>query len=95
MAGDSPSDPAIYEFYQDMPGMYHDRAAGFAFADGHAVVQRWFDYRTTPPLVPVNTAKGAVNGPAANGLYTPRDVDVRWLQLHTVLAVPNLPYVRQ
>ena len=95
MAGDSPSNPAIYEFYQDMPGMYHDRAAGFAFADGHALIQRWLDYRTTPPLVPVNRARDAVNGPAANGLYVPRDVDVRWLQLHTTLAVPNLPYVRE
>jgi prepilin-type N-terminal cleavage/methylation domain-containing protein/prepilin-type processing-associated H-X9-DG protein len=95
MAGDSPSNPALYEFYQDMPGMYHDRAAGFAFADGHAIIQRWLDYRTTPPYVPVNTAKDAVNGPAANGLAVPRDVDVRWLQLHTVLAVPNLPYVRE
>jgi prepilin-type processing-associated H-X9-DG protein len=26
--------PVLYEFSEDMPGMYHNRSAGFAFADG-------------------------------------------------------------
>jgi prepilin-type N-terminal cleavage/methylation domain-containing protein/prepilin-type processing-associated H-X9-DG protein len=86
MAGDTPSEPALYEFNEDMPGMYHNRAAGFAFADGHALIQRWQDFRTTPPLTQPSTAVGAITGPAANGLFVPRDVDVRWLQLHTVRA---------
>jgi prepilin-type N-terminal cleavage/methylation domain-containing protein/prepilin-type processing-associated H-X9-DG protein len=84
MAGDDPSDPALYAFNEDMPGMYHDRSAGFAFADGHASIQHWLDPRTTPPLDPPTTGSGAIGGPAANGLAVPRDVDVRWLQLHTV-----------
>jgi len=89
MAGDSPSEPALYEFQQDMPGMYHNRSAGFAFADGHADIQHWLDPRTTPPLVTPSTGVDAVNGPAASGLPVPRDGDVRWLQLHTVC--PTLP----
>jgi prepilin-type N-terminal cleavage/methylation domain-containing protein/prepilin-type processing-associated H-X9-DG protein len=84
MAGDAPSDPSLYEFNQDMPGMYHDRSAGFAFADGHSTIQHWLDPRTTPPLLKPNTAPGAINGPAANPLRVGGDVDVRWLQLHTV-----------
>jgi prepilin-type N-terminal cleavage/methylation domain-containing protein/prepilin-type processing-associated H-X9-DG protein len=87
MAGDSPSNPGLYEFYQDMPGMYHDRSAGFAFADGHSTIQHWQDARTTPPLMQTeNTGDNAVNGPAATPLFVPRDVDVTWLQLHTVKA---------
>ena len=35
MAGDSPLAPGSFAFDEDMPGMYHVRSAGFAFADGH------------------------------------------------------------
>jgi prepilin-type N-terminal cleavage/methylation domain-containing protein/prepilin-type processing-associated H-X9-DG protein len=88
MAGDTPSEPSLYEFFEDMPGMCHNRSAGFAFADGHAIIQHWLDYRTTPPLAPPNpTATSGGNGPADNGLFVPRDADVRWLQLHTVRAI--------
>ena len=91
MAGDLPSDPGLYEFYEDMPGMYHDRSAGFAFADGHATIQHWQDPRTTPPLSSaLNTDEGKENGPAyPSPLYVPRDVDVQWIQLHSVKAIPQ------
>jgi prepilin-type N-terminal cleavage/methylation domain-containing protein/prepilin-type processing-associated H-X9-DG protein len=39
-----------YEFYQDIPGCYHNRAAGFSFADGHSEEHRWRDGRTMPPM---------------------------------------------
>jgi prepilin-type N-terminal cleavage/methylation domain-containing protein/prepilin-type processing-associated H-X9-DG protein len=84
MAGDVPSNPAFYEFNEDMPGMYHDRSAGFAFADGHSTIQHWLDPRTTPPLTQPDTTAGTINGPAAHGLHVSGDVDVRWLQLHSV-----------
>jgi prepilin-type N-terminal cleavage/methylation domain-containing protein/prepilin-type processing-associated H-X9-DG protein len=84
MSGDDPNIPAQYEFSEDMPGMYHDLSAGFAFADGHASIQHWLDRRTTPPLDPSTTTDG---GPAVPNLQVPRDVDVRWLQLHTVKAM--------
>jgi prepilin-type processing-associated H-X9-DG protein len=81
MAGDTPNDPAQYAFAEDMPGMYHNRSAGFAWADGHATIQHWLDLRTTPPLDPSTVTDG---GPAVPPLQVPRDVDVRWLQLHSV-----------
>ncbi len=91
MAGDSPLAPGSFAFDQDMPGMYHVRSAGFAFADGHSEIVHWLDPRTTPPLETTgyDTTGGgnAVNGPAKNGLPVPRDVDVRWLQLHTVRPI--------
>jgi prepilin-type N-terminal cleavage/methylation domain-containing protein len=89
MTGDSPSEPGLYEFSEDMPGMYHDRSAGFALADGHAIIQHWLDSRTTPPLTPPSMGASGTTGPAANGLPVPRDVDVRWLQLHSVRPLPQ------
>ena len=87
MAGDAPSNPNLYAFYQDMPACYHNGAAGLAFADGHAEIHKWMDYRTTPPLTPLNelsTAPGIPTGPAAFGLPVQGDQDVRWMQLRTV-----------
>jgi prepilin-type N-terminal cleavage/methylation domain-containing protein/prepilin-type processing-associated H-X9-DG protein len=86
MAGDEPNQPADYAFAEDMPGMYHNRSAGFAWADGHGSIQHWLDYRTTPPLDPSTATDG---GPAVPTLAVPRDVDERWLQLHTVRPIPQ------
>jgi prepilin-type N-terminal cleavage/methylation domain-containing protein/prepilin-type processing-associated H-X9-DG protein len=86
MEGDSPSDPGSYQFDQDMPGTYHNRSAGFAFADGHSELVHWHDYRTTPPIPgSVSTGSFVGGGPASpNPLPAQYDEDVRWLQLHTV-----------
>jgi len=84
MSGDTPSEPSLYQFNEDMPGMYHDRSAGFSFADGHAAIQHWQDPRTCPPLQPPEVGMSGTTGPAVPPLAVPRDVDVTWLQLHTV-----------
>jgi len=34
----------------DWPASYHNRACGFAFADGHSEIKKWQDPRTMPPL---------------------------------------------
>ena len=36
----------------DLPASYHNGAATFAFADGHAEVHRWVDPSTRPPSKP-------------------------------------------
>ncbi len=90
MSGDAPYSPGQFQFNEDMPGMYHDKSAGYAFADGHASIQHWLDRRTTPPLeTNPSTAPGADNGPASSPLFVPNDVDVRWIQLHSVRAYPK------
>jgi prepilin-type N-terminal cleavage/methylation domain-containing protein/prepilin-type processing-associated H-X9-DG protein len=84
---DSPNSPGLYQFDQDMPGNYHNNSSGYAFADGHAEIQHWLDYRTTPPLISqsqLNTSADAPNGPAVPPLAVPYDNDVRWIQLRTV-----------
>lgn len=58
--------------FYDLPGMYHGKACGFSFADGHAEIKKWRDPRTTPPLV--------TNGEIADQYASPGNLDVVWLQ---------------
>jgi len=79
MTGYDPPNAGAYAFQQDLPAFYHNRAAGFSFADGHSEVHRWLDQRTMPPMLYETTAD---TGAYANYLV-PRDQDVAWLQDHT------------
>ncbi|MCX6929372.1 MAG: prepilin-type N-terminal cleavage/methylation domain-containing protein [Verrucomicrobia bacterium] len=74
MTGYAPPDPSKYTFTSDLPGMYHNRAAGFSFADGHSEMQKWKDPRTTPPLQTGGDPLAVSSTPA------PNSVDVAWLQ---------------
>jgi prepilin-type N-terminal cleavage/methylation domain-containing protein/prepilin-type processing-associated H-X9-DG protein len=59
----------------DYPAMYHNRAGGFSFADGHAEIRRWVDPRTMPPVKP-----GAfVNYNTVMG----NNRDIMWMQEHS------------
>jgi prepilin-type processing-associated H-X9-DG protein len=77
MAGYSPADPAQYGFDGDYPGMYHNRACGFSFADGHSELKRWRDDRTMPPLTVGS------NPLFDNFSMSPDNQDVAWLQDHS------------
>ena len=76
--GTGPSDPARYEWDQDIPSDYHNQAAGISFADGHAELHRWTDASTTPPL---GTRSTLTIWPA------PGSKDVAWMQ--NVAARPH------
>jgi prepilin-type N-terminal cleavage/methylation domain-containing protein len=77
MSGYAPTQPGLYAFTSDMPGMYHDMACGFSFADGHAEMKRWRDSRTTPPLTAGGNPLAVLSDPS------PGNVDVAWLQDHS------------
>jgi prepilin-type N-terminal cleavage/methylation domain-containing protein len=77
MTGYSPSNPQAYSFTSDMPGMYHNNAGGFSFADGHSEIKRWLDPRTTPPLQDGGNPVGVTSTPS------PNNPDVAWLQDHS------------
>jgi prepilin-type N-terminal cleavage/methylation domain-containing protein len=68
-----PDKPELYGFQQDLPGIYHNLACGFSFADGHSEIHRWGDPRTMPPLY----------SKVAEQLPTPGNPDVAWLQEHS------------
>ena len=57
----------------DYPASYHNRAAGFAFGDGHSEVHKWRDPRTCPPI----RAGLPLNVPSS------KNPDVTWMQEHS------------
>jgi len=65
-----PDNPSAYEFSQDMPGLYHNNAAGLAFCDGHSEIKKWKDGRTLLPLY------STIPDPYS----TPNNQDIAWLQ---------------
>jgi len=66
-----------YEFYEDVPGFYHNLSAGFSFADGHSEQHRWLDGRTMPPMHYGQAWWSGLTIPC------PRSKDVYWLQDHS------------
>jgi prepilin-type N-terminal cleavage/methylation domain-containing protein/prepilin-type processing-associated H-X9-DG protein len=54
----------------DYPASYHNRAAGFSFADGHSEIHKWVDPRTTPPI----------NVNLQLNISSPNNKDVFWMQ---------------
>jgi prepilin-type N-terminal cleavage/methylation domain-containing protein/prepilin-type processing-associated H-X9-DG protein len=59
------------------PAYYHNRAAGFAFADGHSEIHRWLDGRTMPIVRDITLVQN-LNGTS----FTPSNPDVFWIQDH-------------
>ena len=57
----------------DWPGSYHNRAAGFSFADGHSEIKKWKDARTT---FKGNTAQRV-------SVANPLSVDYVWVKERT------------
>jgi prepilin-type N-terminal cleavage/methylation domain-containing protein/prepilin-type processing-associated H-X9-DG protein len=64
-------------FMVNWPAYYHNRAAGFAFADGHSEIHRWLDQRTMPPVRDVTLVQN-LNGMS----FSPQNPDVFWIQDH-------------
>ena len=61
-------------FWGDKPANYHGNSAGFAFADGHAVVHKWKDASSIAP----------VTYQSLNGLPTKGQTrDITWVNEHT------------
>jgi prepilin-type N-terminal cleavage/methylation domain-containing protein/prepilin-type processing-associated H-X9-DG protein len=65
----------------DYPASYHNRAAGFSFADGHSEIRKWVDPRTVPVLkknqsLPLNVS-------------SPNNRDVLWLQDRATRRLPG------
>jgi len=73
MTGYNPTDPKQYG-WADLPGSYHNHAAGFSFCDGHAEIKRWLDSRTCPPVSPNGTKLDPSTVPAQY------NQDVAWVQ---------------
>ena len=62
-----------YQFRQDWPGVYHNNATMFSYADGHADKQRWYDPRTLNPPDPIPYTAVTSRG----------NKDIAWMQERT------------
>ena len=62
--------PNATEEIVDFPASYHNRAGGFAFADGHSEIHRWLDGRI-------------INPPSIAITATANSPDVFWMQDHS------------
>jgi prepilin-type N-terminal cleavage/methylation domain-containing protein/prepilin-type processing-associated H-X9-DG protein len=65
----------------DYPASYHNGAAGFSFADGHAEIKKWVDGRTTPQLRKGQQLQYSIS--------TPNNRDVLWLQERATRRLPG------
>jgi prepilin-type processing-associated H-X9-DG protein len=74
MAGYQPAGP---NKMINWPAYYHNRAAGFAFADGHSEIHRWLDQRTMPLVRDVTTVVSLTGT-----TFSPPNPDVYWIQDH-------------
>jgi prepilin-type N-terminal cleavage/methylation domain-containing protein len=72
MTGNSPSTPSAYQ-WGDLPGSYHNRAAGLSFSDGHSEMKKWQDARTCPALAPAGTTLSFQTS-------QPGNPDIAWMQ---------------
>ncbi len=68
----------------DMPGMYHNRAAGFSFSDGHSEIHKWLNGKTTPNLLP--PGKTFTSEGIDTSSYGQNNDDVYWIQDHSTRA---------
>ncbi len=68
-----PDAPGKTQWGSDLPSMYHGRAGGLSFADGHSEIRRWKDARTMPPLVKGKVLSGFNQA-------QPNNPDIIWLQ---------------
>jgi len=60
--------------WDDVPACYHNGAAGFSFADGHAEVHKWLDANTKAPVIKAHPS-------TATGLTSQKDS--RWMVART------------
>ena len=75
-----PNNPAQAGFF-DWPAYYHDRACGFAFADGHSEIHRWLDARTLPPVRDVTLVTTTTPTPS------PNNPDAAWIAEHATVPL--------
>ncbi|MEC9081693.1 MAG: type II secretion system protein [Verrucomicrobiota bacterium] len=71
MTGYNPRNPNATRWV-DYPASYHNNAGGVTLADGHAVIKKWIDPRTSVPI------RKGVNIPIF--VSSPKNVDIHWLQ---------------
>jgi prepilin-type N-terminal cleavage/methylation domain-containing protein/prepilin-type processing-associated H-X9-DG protein len=71
------ANPGQYQWTEDLPASYHNKAAGISFADGHSEIHRWRVGSTFPPLTQGVLVSGHGSGLPFTAAYSQ---DVAWMQ---------------
>ena len=69
------SNPSLYAYKEDLPGLYHNRGCTFSFADGHSELKKWLGWM--PPMHLEQAYWQNASFPL------PNDPDIAWLQDHS------------
>jgi len=81
MTGYDPQNTATL-YLVDHPAIYHNQAAGLAFADGHSEIRKWVDSRTAPRVATHQDM-------ALGDKLSPKNRDIEWLQERTTIKQTN------
>jgi len=65
----------------DFPASYHNGAAGFSFADGHAEIHKWLGKQIQPPIF--NSSGHGLGNGSSGQQAGDSAADIGWLQDHT------------
>ena len=74
---------------EDTPAAYHNKACGFAMADGHSEIHKWIGCLTAARVQAVHAVDGDYLNGAITGAST--DPDIRWLAYHGGITTATLP----
>lgn len=80
MNGYNPRNPNATRWV-DYPAHYHNNAGGVTLADGHAVIKKWVDPRTSVPI------RKGVSIPIF--VSSPKNADILWLQHRSAPPKPS------
>ena len=69
--------------WSDLPASFHDNAAAFSFADGHAVIHRWQNHATVLPAVADQATVFPLQIPSASAAEV---ADFEWVIDHMSVA---------
>lgn len=73
------TDPSDPNTWFNIPASYHNGAAGFTFADGHAEVHHWLDDSTVKPVTKI--------WHAGTWPTVPNNRDIKWMQMHATASI--------
>jgi prepilin-type N-terminal cleavage/methylation domain-containing protein/prepilin-type processing-associated H-X9-DG protein len=72
------SDPQTPNQWGNLPASYHNGAAGFTFADGHAEIHKWLESSTSVPVKRVTNSGWEA---------APKSRDIQWVVTHATAPV--------
>jgi prepilin-type N-terminal cleavage/methylation domain-containing protein/prepilin-type processing-associated H-X9-DG protein len=71
--------PPLYS-WRDLPASYHNKAAGFSFADGHSEIHKWQE--DSPGSGQYGTVRPVLEQPLPDAIMIPNSKNIEWMNDH-------------